>query len=337
MAGVADGLPDLVGDTPLVRLTRLFGRGGPTVVAKLEAANPGGSAKDRPARAMVEDGLRRGVIKPGGTLVESSSGNLGVALAQLARWHGLSFICVVDPRTSITTARLIEAYGGRLHRISSPDAATGDWLTARQDAVRALVDQIDGAWTSNQYANPLNPRAHAQGTMREIAEALDHDLSAVVVATSTTGTLSGCQTYLRSQGSQAQVVAVDVVGSVLFGGTRSERVLPGLGAGVLPPLAAGVRPDRLVRVTDLDCVVGCRRLVEREALLAGASGGGVVSAVGAIAAQFGPRDTIAVVLHDGGERYLDSVYDDQWVADNLHCSPERLRQLVADPGESCVA
>ena len=327
---VADGVPGLVGRTPLVRLRRLLDApGGPRVFAKLESANPAGSAKDRPAAAMVGDALARGDLRPGGTIVESSSGNLGVALAQLARWHGLDFVCVVDPRVSTTNARLVEAYGGRLHRVTEPDRETGDWLVARQAAVRDLVESMPGAWCPDQYSNPLNPAAHAAGTAREILEALDGRLSALLVATSTTGTLAGCQRHLREAGVGAEVVAVDAVGSVLFRGSRAKRLLPGFGAGSVPPLAAGVEPDRLVRVDDLDCVVGCRRLARREALLAGASGGGVISALDAVAADYGSRDTVVVVLHDHGERYLETVYDDAWVSAELGCDPDRLEALVS--------
>lgn len=324
-----DGLSDLVGDTPLVRLRRLHEGRGPRVYVKLESANPGGSAKDRPAARMIQDALARGVIAPGDTIVESSSGNLGVALAQLARWHGLQFVCVVDPRINATNARLITAYGGRLHRVTEPDPLTGDWLAARQAAVRTLLAELPGAWSCDQYANPLNPAAHGEGTAREIVAALGSAPTALFVATSTTGTLSGCQGWLRAQGHGTRVVAVDAVGSVLFEGTRGPRLLPGFGAGTVPPLARDLVPDQLVRVDDLDCVVGCRRLVRTEALLAGASGGGVVSALDRCLDDYGPHDDVVLILHDSGARYLDTVYDDAWVAEQLHCPPDELELLVA--------
>lgn len=333
----ADGLPSLVGDTPLVRLRRLLGDGGPRLFAKLEWGNPGGSAKDRPAAAMLADALQRGEIAPGSTVIESSSGNLGVALAQLSSWHGLRFVAVVDPKANPTTLRMIEAYGGELHHVERPDEQTGDWLVARQHAVRRLLREIPDAWTPDQYANVLNPTAHAEGTAREIVDALNGELSALLVATSTTGTLSGCQQHLRARGISADVIAVDAVGSVLFEGQRAERRLPGFGAGTVPSLAHGVRPDDLVRVDDLGCVVGCRRLARKEALLAGASGGGVVSALDQLKDRWGPRDTVAIILHDHGSRYLDTVYDDAWVHTELGCTPEHLEALVAAPPTSPAA
>ena len=332
MGPVIDGISGAVGGTPLVRLRRLLGESGPErgpqVLAKLESANPGGSAKDRPARRMVEDAVRRGLVRPGGTLIESSSGNLGVALAQQARFHGLRFICVVDPRTSPVSAALVRAYGGIVHPVTAPDPETGDWLVARKAEVQRLLGVIDGAYSCDQYANPLNVAAHAEGTMAEIVETAGPSLRAVVVATSTTGTLGGCLAYVRDRRLDIAVIAVDAEGSVLFGGVRGPRLLPGFGSGSATGLSANATPDRVVRVSDLDCVVGCRRLVRREALLAGASGGGVVRAVETIAGGYGPGDTIAAILHDGGERYLDTVYDDAWVASRLGCDAATVEGLV---------
>lgn len=312
---------DLVGDTPLVELARLFDHPRhPRVVAKLERRNPGGSAKDRPAEAMIARALADGSIQTGTTLIESSSGNLGVSLAQQARWHGLRFICVVDPRINRATRALIEAYGAEVVCVERPDPVSGDWLAARIAAVEQLVAEIPGAYWPQQYANPANPRAHADGTMREIAEALDGDLDALYVATSTTGTLRGCLDYVKDHGMSTRVIAVDAVGSRLFGGVAAPRILPGFGAGVEPALARDAVPDSVVRISGLDAVKGCRRLVDREGLLAGASGGAVVSAVLGDVSRYRADETVAMILHDGGEAYLDTVYDDAWVCSAFDCS-----------------
>ncbi len=318
-------LAELVGDTPLVELRRLFAQPAhPRVLAKLEGHNPGGSAKDRPAAAMIAAALRDGSLHPGATIVESSSGNLGVSLAQQARWHQLRFVCVVDPRINRTTRQLIEAYGGEVVCVERPDPATGDWLAARIATVQRLISEIPGAYWPNQYANPANPRAHADGTMREIAEAMSGDLDALYVATSTTGTVRGCLDYVAAHRLPTRVVAVDAVGSCLFGGATGVRLLPGYGAGVESALAATTTPDAVVRIEDIDAVKGCRQLVESEGLLAGASGGAVVSALLADAWRYGADDTVAIVLHDGGEAYLDTVYDDDWVCATFGCDPADL-------------
>ncbi len=315
-----------MGSTPLVRLRRLHPY-GPRVYAKLESFNPGGSAKDRPAAAMIAAAMDAGMLRAGDTVVESSSGNLGVALAQLCRWHGLEFICVVDPRTPRQTARMIEVYGGRLHRVTEPDSRTGDWLVARRHAVTELLGTIPRSWTPDQYANRLNPHSHTQ-TMLEILADLGRPPTALFVAASTTGTLQGCQQHLQSVGASTRVFAVDALGSVLFGGASGPRLMPGFGAGVVPPLAAHAAPHAVVRVDDIDCVAGCRRLAWAESLLVGASGGGVVTALGRELARFGVDDEIVLVLHDGGERYLDTVYDDEWVAQNLGCEAQALADDV---------
>ncbi len=325
---VFEGMPDLVGATPLVRLRRLFPGQRSRVYAKLEGFNPGGSAKDRPAVAMINAAIRSGALVAGDTVVESSSGNLGVALAQVCGWHGLQFVCVVDPRTNAQTLRTIQAYGGRLHEVQEPSEGAGDWLSARLQAVRELLATIPGSWTPDQYSNGHNPASHADGTMREIVEALGAPPAAILVATSTTGTLQGCQDHLRSLGAKTLVIAVDAVGSALFGGEPGQRALPGFGASIVPPLASSALPDLVARVDDLDCVVGCRRLVRSESLLVGASSGGVITALSRELHRFGPDDDIVMVLHDSGARYLDTVYDDCWVEAHLGHCPQTLAGQV---------
>lgn len=327
--GPAEGMLDLIGGTPLVRLRRLYpGAHLPRLLTKLELANPGGSSKDRSAASMLSEALRRGELRRGDTVIESSSGNLGVALAQCCAWEGLRFVCVVDPRTNTQTLRMIEAYGAELHHVTDPDPDTGDWLIARRTAVRSLLRSTPRSWCPDQYANRMNPQAHAEGTMKEIAQALDGQVAAVVVATSTTGTLVGCQRYIASAGLTTQLIAVDACGSVLFGGARGTRLLPGFGAGTEPALARSAAPDRVVRVSDLECVIGCRRMAQREALLVGASTGGIISALHEELARFGPQDTVVFISHDSGSRYLDTVFDDTWVERHLGCPPQQLQALI---------
>lgn len=324
------GMEGAVGSTPLVELRHVMAApDGPRILAKLERFNPGGSAKDRPAAAMIAAAMADGALRRGGTIIESSSGNLGVSLAQQAVWNGLDFICVVDPRINPSTRRLIEAYGARVVCLDLPDPETGDWLIARIEMVKRLVAATPGAYWPNQYANPANAAAHASGTMREIVESVGERLTAVYVATSSTGTVNGCLDYIRTHRLNVGVVAVDAVGSRLFGGTRGHRALPGFGAGMEPPLAVGTRPDAVIRVSDLDAVRGCRHLVATEGLLAGASGGAVVVALARDALRYGPQDTVAMILHDGGEAYLGTVYDDQWVASHLGGDADDLRLAPA--------
>lgn len=216
---------------PLVRLPYLSKRTGLTVWAKLEGFNPGGSAKDRTAAALVEDALSSGRLRPGGTVVESSSGNLGMALARECCLRGMSFHCVVDPRTNRYAASVMEALGATVHRVTEPDPATGDWLAARRNRVRDLLEELPGSVNLDQYSNRAVFPAHARGTMREIVAQLGHAPAHLFAAVSTTGTLGGCLEYLRSARAATRVTAVDATGSVLYGGCRGERPLPGFGAG----------------------------------------------------------------------------------------------------------
>lgn len=312
-----------------MELRRYLSDSDARVWAKLEAANPGGSAKDRPAARMIGDAIAEGLIEPGGTVIESSSGNMGVGLAQACRYHGLSLICVVDSRAHGTNLGTMRALGADVRLVTDPDPETGDLLTARLNLVRELVDRTPGAFWPDQYGNRSNPAAHTLGTMREIDEALDGDLDYLIVATSTTGTLRGCRDYLRDRERRTQVVAVDAVGSSLFGGKPGPRRIPGLGAGFETPLSRSEDHDILVRVDDLHCVVGCRRLVEREAIFAGGSSGGVALALETVAPLMAPGSRCALILPDGGAGYLDSAYDDEWVSEQLGAAPDDLRAMVA--------
>ncbi len=319
----------LVGRTPLVPLRRLQSRTDITVWAKLESFNPGGSAKDRTALAMLRRGWADGSIGPGSTIVESSSGNLGVALARWCSRLDLPFHCVVDSKVNRSTAALILALGGIVHTVDRPDPATGDLLAARMARVRDLVARIDGAVWLNQYANHAAIEAH-RGTMREIAEALDHRVDRLYVAVSTTGTLSGCRSYVQQHALGTRLIAVDAVGSVLFGGGRADRQLSGFGAGTVPALAALAQPHEVVRISEIDTVVGCRLLARREAIVAGASSGAVVQAFLKDAAQLPSGTQAVLLLHDGGAPYLDTVYDDDWVSRRLGFDVAHLEQGPAD-------
>jgi cysteine synthase A len=212
---------------------------------------------------------------------------------------------------------LLRAYGAEIECVSALDTPTGSYLPGRQSRAKALGERRDWYWT-NQYANPANALAH-QLTMAEIVDAVDGPVDYVFVATSTCGTLRGCVEYARQAANPklagTRFVAVDAVGSITFGGEVGPRLLPGHGVAVLPGLYAPDLADEVFRVDDRDCVDGCRRLLDREALLAGGSSGGVVVAVERLLARrpLRPGGTIVAVLADGGDRYLDTVYCDEWV------------------------
>jgi N-(2-amino-2-carboxyethyl)-L-glutamate synthase len=326
---VSASIIECIGSTPLVRLRRLF-NDGPQVYGKLELLNPGGSVKDRPARYIIERGIRDGTIAPGATVVESSSGNFGIALAMAARIYELDFICVVDPRIAPLNLRILKQLGARVEMVTEPDPY-GGYLHTRLARVRELVREIPGAYWIDQYANELNARCHYDGIGSEIVEALEERVDVFVAAVSTTATLLGAGRRLRDEWPGVRVVAVDAQGSVIFGGQPSRRDLPGIGSSRRPELLVEAEVDDVIYVDDHDSALGCRDLLLGEGILAGGSSGAVIAAVQRLVPHL-PRDArVVAVLPDRGERYMDLVYDDDWVAERATAAPPAPAALVPAP------
>ena len=306
------GVVAAIGATPLVRLSRLFPESGPRFYAKLESLNPGGSAKDRAAFYMISEQVERGRLIPGkSTVVESSSGNLGIGLAQACRWFDLRLICVVDAKTTPQNIAILTAYGAEVEVVTGPKGGSGDYLLSRIERVRELVDTLPDAYWPNQYENAGNARAQ-QNMMREVVEELGR-VDYVFVATGSCGTLLGCSQYIRANGLDTRIVAVDAVGSAIFGEPTCNRLIPGHGSAIRPALCRDGIAHEVVHVTDQDCVVGCRTLVSTEGLLCGGSSGAIVTAAGQGARKLADDAVCVLVLPDRGERYLDTIYSDTWV------------------------
>jgi len=283
------------------------------VFAKLERFNPGGSIKDRSALSMLLGRIRSGDLVPGrSVVVESSSGNLAIGIAQICAYFGLRFICVVDAKTTEQNLAILRVYQAEIELVAEGDPETGEYLPNRLRRVAELLDRIPHSYSPNQYANPLNPRAH-EGTMAEIANALNGRVDYLFCSTSTFGTLRGCADYIRAHGLPTRIVAVDAVGSAIFGQKPAPRLIPGHGASVVPPLADPTATHGIAHVSDLESVVGCRRLVMHEAILAGGSSGATVAAMERLGPQLPPGTTSVLVFPDSGDRYLDTIYSDGWV------------------------
>lgn len=302
-----------VGRTPLVILGRQFPPPGPTVLAKLELMNPSGSMKDRSAAYIVERGLADGSIAPESQLIESSSGNFGIALATAARVHDLDFTCVVDPKTTPANLRILRQLGARVELVTEPDDH-GCYLDARLDRVAELCRELPDSIWINQYANERSWQAHYHGTAAEILADLDRPLDCLVAPVSTTATLLGLARRLRGTFPRLRVIAVDAAGSVIFGGPPGPRHVPGLGAGRRPELLAPGEIDEVVYVTDREAVAGCRALAASEGILAGGSSGAVVATIERLRPRLPGHWQVLTILPDRGDRYLDQVYDDAWVA-----------------------
>jgi cysteine synthase A len=310
------GLLSTIGNTPLVPLRRLFPGIAFDLYAKLELLNPGGSSKDRTALSLLREAWEEGRITSASTIVESSSGNLGIGIAQFCTYMGLRFICVVDSRTTPVNLKILEAYGVEIDMVRDCDAPSGDLLRARVARVQQLCEEIPDSFWPNQYANTANSRAH-QTTMREIYESLQGKVDYLFVATSSCGTLRGCAEFLREAGASTRIVAIDAEGSVIFGGRPGRRLIPGHGASRVPELYQPDLEDAHLRVSDLDCVTGCYQLLHREAIFAGGSSGGIVSAIARMKDEIPTGSTCVMILCDRGDRYLDTVYSRKWVEESL--------------------
>jgi 2,3-diaminopropionate biosynthesis protein SbnA len=309
---VCESVLECVGNTPVVALRRLFPQPGVEVVAKLELLNPGGSMKDRSARRIVETGLSEGTIARGSRLIESSSGNFGVALAMTARIYDLKFTCVVDPKTTRANVAILRGLGADVEIVSERDQS-GGYLQTRLRRVNELLGQFPGAIWINQYANRGNWEAYYHGTGAELSDQLVDEPDYLFAAVSTTGSILGCARRLRERYPRLQVIAVDAVGSVIFGRPAGPRELPGIGASRVPELLAPEEIDGVVDVDDVDAAHGCRELLLSEGIFAGASSGAIVAAIGRTLPQLPRPCRIVAVFPDRGDRYLDLVYDDEWL------------------------
>jgi cysteine synthase A len=309
---VCESVLDCVGNTPVVALRRLFCHPDVEVIAKLELLNPGGSMKDRSARHIVETGLREGSISPGSRLIESSSGNFGIALAIAARIYDLRFTCVVDPKTTHANVAILRGLGADVELVSEHDPA-GGYLHSRIRRVEELLATTPGAIWVNQYANDRNWEAYYHGAGAELSEQLVRPPGYLFAAVSTTGSILGCSRRLRERFPDLRVIAVDAVGSVIFGGTAGPRELPGIGSSRVPELCRPEEIDEVVHVDDVDAALGCRALLTAEGIFAGGSTGAVVSAIARTLPDLPRPCRVVAIFPDRGDRYLDLVYDDDWL------------------------
>jgi cysteine synthase A len=286
--------------------------GNHDVFLKLEGFNVTGSIKVKTAIELVEDLEQRGIARPNETvLVESSSGNLGLALSLVCAIKGYEFICVTDPNANRAAIRGIELYGAKVILVEDRDAA-GGYLGSRLKKIDQILESNPNAVWLNQYANIANKNVHAEQTACEIAREFEK-VDWVFVGTGTTGTLSGVSERLRQEFPSVKVVAVEPVGSVTFGGAPGKRNIPGIGTSVRPKLADFAHPDLVVAVDEEKTVEACLSFVRDYHLLVGGSTGTVLAAVRQLAPEFKQGETIVAISPDLGERYLDTLYDRAWV------------------------
>ncbi|MCU0282415.1 MAG: cystathionine beta-synthase [Candidatus Nanopelagicales bacterium] len=303
---------DLVGNTPLVDLPGLAGPDAARLVAKVEYFNPGGSIKDRIAVAMIEAAEASGALRPGGTIVEPTSGNTGVGLAIAAQQRGYRCVFVCPDKVSADKIAVLRAYGARVE--VCPTAVAPEDPRSYYQVSDRLVREIPGAWKPDQYSNPANPQAHYRGTGPELWAQTDQRITHLVAGVGTGGTISGTGRYLKeASGGRVRIIGADPVGSVYSGGTGRPYLVEGVGEDFWPSAYDPHICDEIIAVSDRDAFTMTRRLAVEHGLLVGGSSGMAAAAAVEVAQRGGPDDLVVVVLPDGGRGYLSKVFDDGWM------------------------
>ncbi len=336
MSPVLDGVRyhetilDTVGRTPLLRLRRVARHAPAPVLAKVEFFNPGGSVKDRIGLAMVEAAEREGRLKPGGTIVECTSGNTGVGLAMVAAVRGYHAIFVMPDKVSIEKVQLLKAYGAEV--VLTPTAVAPDSPESYYSVARRIASERQGAYLTNQYHNPHNPEAHYRTTGPEIWDQTAGKVTHFVAGIGTGGTITGIARYLKERNPRIQVVGADPVGSILKHYKDTGEIveghtykIEGVGEDFIPTALDMSLVDRVLSCTDRDGLNMTRRLAREEAILVGGSSGMAAWVALQVAGELTPDGLVVVLLPDTGERYLTKVHSDEWMRDNHLLDPAQAR------------
>ncbi|MBV9319066.1 MAG: cystathionine beta-synthase [Mycobacterium sp.] len=314
---IARHISELIGNTPLVQLNSVVPAGGATVVAKVEYLNPGASCKDRIAVKMIDAAEASGELKPGGTIVEPTSGNTGVALAMVAQHRGYQCVFVCPDKVSEDKQNVLRAYGADV--VVCPTAVPPDHPDSYYSVSNRLVTEIDGAWKPDQYSNPEGPASHYETTGPEIWADTDGKVTHFVAGIGTGGTITGTGRYLKEVSGgrpegPVRIIGVDPEGSVYSGGTGRPYLVEGVGEDFWPAAYDPAVPDEVIAVSDSDSFDMTRRLAREEAMLVGGSCGMAVVAALRVAEAAGPGALIVVLLPDGGRGYMSKIFNDGWMS-----------------------
>jgi cystathionine beta-synthase len=308
---VANSLLDLIGETPLVRFNRLEIPAGVDVLVKLESLNPGGSSKDRPALTMIDAAERDGLLKPGGVIVEPTSGNTGVGLAIVAAQRGYRCIFVMSDKMAAEKVRLLEAYGAEV--VVCPTAVAPEDPSSYYSTAERLTKETPGAFRPDQYSNPANPLAHYLTTGPEIWRDTDGTVTHFVAGAGTGGTICGVAKYLKEQNSDVRIIAADPEGSVYSGGEGRPYLTEGVGEDFWPANYDPSLVDEVIAVSDADAFAMARLVTHKEGMLIGGSGGTAVAAALKVAQSAKSGSRIVVLVPDSGRGYISKVFNDDWM------------------------
>jgi cystathionine beta-synthase len=308
----AETVLDLVGDTPLVKLNKVTEGITATVLVKVEYLNPGGSSKDRIATRIIDAAERDGLLRPGGTIVEPTSGNTGVGLALVAQQRGYRCVFVLPDKVGDDKRNVLKAYGAEI--VVTPTAVEPSSPESYYSVSDRLVSEIPGAFKPNQYANPAGPQSHYETTGPEIWRDTEGRVTHFVAGVGTGGTISGTGRYLKEvSGGAVQIIGADPEGSVYSGGTGRPYLVEGVGEDFWPSAYDPTVVDRIIAASDARSFELTRRLAREEGLLVGGSSGLAVAAALDVARELGPDDVVVVLLPDGGRGYLGKIFNDAWM------------------------